>query len=120
MKHFPMKLTSLFLCALAVRGVAFAAVEEAVDSCFKLTKPDALMGDWQSTPGYVAQVMPTDDGKYQANVFKAFDEPNAKPLAILKGDATALSGDGWSGAMAGGHFKAAKGGASFDLQHVTR
>src|ERR1035437_390477 len=115
-----MKLIPLFLCAFAVHGLAFAAVEEAVDSRFKLTMPDALMGDWQGTPGYVAQVMPIDGGKYQANVFKAFDEPNAKPLAILKGDAAALAGDGWSGAMAGGHFKAGKGSESFDLQHITR
>src|SRR5437879_13538149 len=115
-----MKLTSLFLCALVVRSIAAAAVEEAVDSRFRATKPDALMGDWQGTPGYVAQVMPTDDGKYQANVFKAFDEPNAKPLAILKGDAATLAGDDWSGAIAGGHFTAAKGGGSFDLQRITR
>jgi hypothetical protein len=98
----------------------FAAVEEPVDSRFKSTKPDLLIGNWQGTPGYVAQVFPTDDGKYQANVFKAFDEPDAKPVAILKGDSVVLSGDGWSGAIAGGHFKASKSGEKFDLQHVTR
>ena len=105
---------------IGVAALDVFAAEEAVDSRFRLTKPDPLMGDWQGTPGYVAQVMPTDDGKYQANVFKAFDEPDAKPLAILKGEAAALSGDGWAGAMAGGHFKAGKGSESFDLQHITR
>ncbi len=106
------------LCALT-RG-AFAAVEEPIDSRFKATKPDLAMGDWQGTPGYVAQVFPTDDGKYQANVFKQFDEVDAKPLAIMKGDLASLSGGGWSGAIAGGHFKAGKDSDRFDLQHITR
>lgn len=98
----------------------FAAVEEAIDSRFKLIKADPLMGDWQGASGYVAQVMPTEDGKYQANIFAKFDEPDAKPVAILKGTAAALSGDGWSGALTSGHFTAKNGPASFDLQHITR
>jgi hypothetical protein len=108
------------LVLLVVSATATLAAEEAVDSRFKPAKPDLVMGDWQGAGGCVAQVFPTEDGKYQANVFKQFDEPDAKPVAILKGDSAALSGDGWSGAIAGGHFKASKGGESFDLQHVTR
>ena len=109
----------LLLALVALAGTAFAA-EEAVDSRFKPAQPDAAMGDWQGTAGYVAQVFPTGDGKYQANVLRKFDEPDAKPLAILRGDLAALSGDGWSGAMTGGHFKAGRGGDRFDLQRVTR
>ena len=97
-----------------------AAVEEAVDSRFKTVAPDSTMGDWQGTPGYVAQVVPTEPGQYEAHIFHAFDEVDAKPVAILKGAPTALSGDGWSGAIADGHFKAGKDGDHFDLQHITR
>ncbi len=96
------------------------AAEEAIDSRFKLTPSHPLMGDWQGTAGFVAQVMPTDDGKLQANLFAQFDQPDAKPLGVLKGEAAALRGDGWSGAIAGGHFTAAKGAEQFDLQRVTR
>ena len=110
----------LFCAALFSATTVFAAVEEPIDSRFKPTKPDPAMGDWQGTPGYVAQVMPTEDGKYQANVFKQFDEVDAKPLAILKGDLASLSGDGWSGAIAGAHFRASKSAEKFDLQHITR
>ena len=115
-----MKRILILLVSIGLARAAVAAVEEPVDSRFKLAPPDPVRGDWQGTPGYVAQVIPTEAGKYQANVFKKFDEPDAKPVAILKGDLTALAGDGWSGAIAGGHFKAAKGGERFDLQHVTR
>src|SRR5512136_1806694 len=111
-----MKSLSVCTFLLATSLAAFAAVEEAFDSRFKPTTPDAAMGDWQGTAGYFAQVFPTDDGKYQANIFKKFDEPDAKPVAILKGDITALTGDGWGGAIAGVHFKASKAGESFDLQ----
>src|SRR3954471_17777647 len=99
-----MKRIAFLLAILATQVSVFAAVEEAVDSRFRLAKPDALIGDWQGTPGFVAQVFPTDDGQYQANIFKAFDEADTKPLAILKGGLAALNGDGWSGAIIGGHF----------------
>ena len=106
-------------CLVGLCSSGFAA-EELIDSRFKLTAPDPAMGDWQGTRGYVAQVMPLGDGQYQANLFAKFDEPNAKPLGVLKGPLTALAGDGWTGALAGGHLRAAKGAEKFDLQHITR
>jgi hypothetical protein len=99
---------------------AFGATEEPIDSRFKPIAPDPLMGDWQGTPDFVAQVMPIGAGQYQANIFPAFDQPNAKPIAILRGNPAALSGDGWTGAVAGGHLKMSKGAEGFDLQRVTR
>ena len=115
-----MKFISFCPLLIATSLVVFAAVEEPVDSRFKPTTPDPIMGDWQGTAGYVAQVVPTESGQYEAHLFRAFDEVDAKPVAILKGAAAALSGDGWTGAIAVGHFKASKGGESFDLQHITR
>jgi len=57
-------------------------------------------------------------------IFRKFDQPNDKPVAILKGEqsaeAIALTGDGWEGSIAAGHFKAKKGVEAFDLQHITR
>jgi hypothetical protein len=114
-----MKFIPLRLCALAVAASAFAA-EEAIDSRFKPAKPDPLTGDWQGTPGYVAQVVAGDDGDYQANILAEFDAPDAKPLAILRGHALALAGDGWIGTMSGRHFKAEKGTVRFDLRHISR
>jgi hypothetical protein len=100
---------------------------------------DPIRGDWQGTPGYVAQIVRMDDktlsqqnllpqaedgGKYQANIFHQFDVPNDRPIVVLTGEASgseiAFSGDGWSGAIADSHFKASKGQESFDLQHVKR
>ena len=104
-------------CALSLP--LFAASEEPIDSRFKPIAPDPVMGDWQGA-GCVAQVMKTDDGRYEANLFARFDEPEAKPLAILRGDTRALTGDGWNGAIADGHFRVQHGNTSFDLSHVTR
>jgi hypothetical protein len=115
-----MKSISIGTFLLASGLTVFAAQEEPVDSRFKATTPDPTMGDWQGTVGYIAQVVPTEPGQYQANLFRAFDETDAKPLAILKGDAADLNGDGWKGAIAHGRFKASKGGESFDLQPITR
>ena len=89
--------------------------------------------------GYVAQIIRADDrllsvqdqlptqedaNKYQANIFRKFDVANDKPVAILHGEASGgtveFTGDGWTGAITGGHFKATKSGESFDLQHITR
>jgi hypothetical protein len=100
---------------------------------------DDLRGDWQGEGGFVAQVIRADDrllsiadqipsqednGKYRANVFRAFDVPNDKPVAILDGELSGstvtFTGDGWEGTLEGGHFKARKGDQAFDLQHVTR
>ena len=112
--------------ALCLVGGAscLAAIEEPVDSRFVPAQPDPLLGDWEGTPGFVAQVFPTGDGKYQANVFRAFDLPDNPPLAILQGKRTgskiALDGDGWSGKIGKDHFTARKGGEKFDLHHVLR
>ena len=54
-------------------------------------------------------------GQYQVNAFQRFDELDAKPVALLKGGPDALNGDGWSGAIAGGHFTASKGGGKFSI-----
>lgn len=106
---------------------------------FYWATPDPLRGDWQGTGGFVAQVIRADDrllsiadqiptqedvGKYQANIFHQFDVPNDKPVAILHGEladgAVNFTGDGWTGAIDGGHFKASKDGESFDLRHINR
>ena len=34
------------------------------------TKADPLTGDWQGSGGVVAQVVPTAEGKYAANILK--------------------------------------------------
>lgn len=100
---------------------------------------DPIRGDWQGSGGYVAQVVRVDDkilsvqnliptgedgGKYQANIFHQFDQPNDKPVVTLNGETEGgeihFTGDGWTGAIADGHFKATKGAESFDLQHVNR
>jgi hypothetical protein len=105
---------------------------------FYWTAPDEFRGDWQGS-GYVAQVIPamdriyshadlipqqTDANHYEAHIFRSFDEGNAKPLIILNGelsgDEIAFAGDGWTGSISGGHFKAQNGGERFDLQHVVR
>jgi hypothetical protein len=99
---------------------------------------DPLRGDWQGE-GYVAQVIRADDKllsvndllpdaadarRYIAHVFRNFDQPHDKPLAILQseqsGGTIAFSGDGWTGAIETGRFKASKGSETFDLQHITR
>src|SRR5215472_8958723 len=86
---------------------------------FYWAPPDALRGDWQGEGGYVAQVIRADDrllsvndqlpdandgGRYEAHVFHKFDQPNDKPVAILKGEqsgeAVEFTGDGWAGSIA--------------------
>src|SRR5579872_1162351 len=67
---------------------------------FYWATPDPLRGDWQGAGGYVAQVIRADDrllsvadqtasaddvGKYQAHIFRQFDQPNDKPVAVLHG-----------------------------------
>jgi hypothetical protein len=100
--------------------------------------PDALRGDWQGE-GFVAQIVPAldrvlsvadqvqqqaDAAHYQANIFKKFDVANDKPVAVMQGDlagdTVTLTGDGWTGTIVGGHFKATNNTESFDLQPVTR
>lgn len=113
------------------------AKKAEVAHAFYWAAPDPLRGDWQGD-GYVAQVVRADDrllsvndqlpdpanSGYEAHIFRKFDQPNDKPLAILKGEASdgsvTFSGDGWAGTIEGGHFKAKKDNETFDLQHITR
>ena len=106
---------------------------------FYWAAPDPLRGDWQGDGGYVAQVIRADDkvlsvadqipqaddvGKYEAHIFRQFDVANDQPVAVLEGeisgDTVTLNGDGWTGTIASGHFKATKNDQAFDLQHITR
>ncbi len=106
---------------------------------FYWAAPDALRGDWQGQGQYVAQVVPVmdkiysvedlipqqeDNNKYEAHIFHQFDVANDKPVAVLTGTleqgVLTLEGDGWTGTVQDGHFKAQKAGESFDLQHVDR
>lgn len=108
--------------------------------------PDPLRGDWQGEGDYVAQVIRVDDkvmsvddqlvnpeefGKYEAHLFHRFDVKGDHPVAILHGAAARvrgggksgpvrLEGDGWTGTIEGGHFKATDGKDSIDLRHVYR
>jgi len=147
MKHPALLLALLAACGLGLlsapqdsgkkSGKSGKKVE--LDHPFYWAVPDALRGDWQGTAGYVAQVIPTGDKvlsvadripspddvhQYEAHIFHQFDLPNDKPVAIvrggLNGSEVKLTGDGWTGAIADGHFKASNGSESFDLEHVTR
>src|SRR5579862_2358544 len=64
------------------------------------TKADPLMGDWQGDKtGYVAQVVPTGDGQYKANVLTAFDTENNLVTTLQgvgSGDSVTFSGNGWT------------------------
>lgn len=86
-------------------------------------KADPLMGDWQGKGGVVAQIFPTTEGKYQANLLTAFDT-ESNVVAVLQGTVTGdtvnLSGDGWTGAIKNSHFTGSKGDKNFDLQHIKR
>jgi hypothetical protein len=111
------------LVAFLLFAVSAFAAEELIDSRYRPIAPDPAMGDWRGA-GYVAQVIVTEPGKYDANVFHAFDVPDDKPVAVLHGtqagDVIRFEGAGWTGSIASGHFKAAKDADRFDLQHVTR
>jgi len=115
-----MKSLVTFCAALCLSQAAFAAVEEPIDSRFVPAKPDALRGDWEGAKGFVAQMVDVADGKYQANIFAAFDLPDNKPIVVLQGDGVNFTGDGWTASIKDGHFKGQKGGDSFDLHHVSR
>ena len=83
-----------------------------------------LVGDWQGQGVCVAQVFVKAPGQFQANLLRKFDEPGAKPIAVLLGEAASdtvrFSGEGWSGALTGGRFIGGKDGERFDLKRVTR
>lgn len=117
-----MKLTRTSLVFALLFGCAglFAATEEAVDHRFQPARPDPLVGDWAGRPGAVAQVVAAEGGTYEVNVIAAFDQPDARPLAVLRGAPQALKGDGWSGALSDGRLQLAGGGREFELRHVVR
>ena len=140
-----MKKIILILAVSATCGLtAGVAAEKAAKKIelphpFYWAEPDALRGDWDGDGGVVAQVVRTgdkvlsvqdliptadDEGKYEAHIFHQFDVANDTPVAVLHGTRdgkiVSFEGDGWTGAVEGGHFKAQKGTAAFDLHHVTR
>jgi hypothetical protein len=123
----------------AKKGGKSGAKKVEMPHPFYWAAPDPLRGDWQGEGGYVAQVIrvedrilsvadqiPTqeDNGKYEAHIFRKFDQPNDKPVAILQGELAGavvkFSGDGWEGTLESGHFKTKKDDQAFDLQHVNR
>jgi 3-keto-disaccharide hydrolase len=126
---------ALFFGALTVSVLSGA---EEKNHHFYPAVPDPLRGDWQGEGGYVAQVIRAsdreltvndlppqpEDGRYEAHIFRQFDQPHDPPVAILAGvtdgDTVNFTGGGWTGAIQGGHFKAANGAENFDLVHVTR
>ncbi|HSY20409.1 MAG TPA: DUF1080 domain-containing protein [Candidatus Acidoferrales bacterium] len=133
-----MKTINLIACFCIITSPLFAAdtppaaakpappgngrkVEKAPN--FIPTKADPLMGDWQGKNGIVAQVFPTADGKYQANLLMAFDA-ESNVVAVLQGTAAdgviTFSADGWSGTIKDSHFTGSKGDRKFDLQHIVR
>jgi len=149
MKHRWPTLTAsvvaLMLCRAPAGGPAKAGEKKSgakkveLPHPFYWAVPDPVRGDWQGKGGYVAQVVRLDDkllsvpdslpdpaeyGKYQANLFRAFDVPKDRPVAVLQGakvgDRIAFTGDGWSGQIEGGRFRVWKGGESMDLEHVAR
>src|SRR5437763_392676 len=106
----PRLIVSLCLLALPL----FAA-DESVAPARKTEKPvnfipakaDPVVGDWQGKSDYVAQVFVTGDGKYGANLLRAFDT-ESNLVATLQGSSAAggvtFSGDGWSGEIKDSHF----------------
>lgn len=127
---------SLMICAQKKKG---GPRKVELPHPFYWAAPDALRGDWQGQGQYVAQVVPVMDkifsvedlipqqedvNKYEVHIFHQFDVPNDKPVAVLTGTlekgVLTLEGDGWTGTIEDGHFKAQKGTENFDLQHVDR
>jgi hypothetical protein len=105
-------------------GFVHAAVEEPIDSRFVRAQPDPFRGDYQGTPGFVAQVVATDGGKYRINILPAFDQPNAKAIAVLlgtrSGNKMSLNADGWSGTIADGKMSLKGQSQQIELEHVVR
>ena len=138
------KIIVLVLGLGAVGGGGLRAAEPAPKKVelphpFYWAAPDAWRGDWAGEGGFVAQVIragdkvlsiqdlipqEADEGKYEAHVFRQFDVANDTPLAVLhgvrSGETVTFDDAGWTGAIAGGHFKAHHGADAFDLRHVTR
>jgi hypothetical protein len=141
-----MQLRYLVLTLCALSTPVFAAKKAGgpkkveVPKPFYWAIPDPVRGDWAGEPGFVAQIIRTDDriltgeknladpadvGGYEAHIFHQFDVAHDKPVAVLTGRKTGgeitLAGGGWKGTLADGHFIAkSKSGESFDLHHVNR
>lgn len=115
-----MRATALWGVLLVGGMVVAAATEEPIDERFRPIQPDPAMGDWQGSPGYVAEVVPITEGRYRVDILQRFDAPGARPLAVMAGPLAALSGDGWNGAIADGHLRASSGTSHLDLEHVAR
>jgi hypothetical protein len=91
---------------------------------FVPTRPDPIMGDWQGdASGCVAQVVAVAEGKYQANLLRAFDT-ESNVVAVLQGERTGetitFAGDGWAGIIKDSQFTGGKEGKKFDLRRITR
>jgi hypothetical protein len=120
------------LCLAAMPLLADESPAKPAPSGRKVEKPpnfipakaDPLMGDWQgASDGFVAQVVPAGDGKYQANVLSGFDKENnlvATLHGAVSGDGVEFTGGGWSGMIKNSHFTGSNGTKSFDLKHVER
>lgn len=121
------------------RSVKGAPKKVELPHPFYWAAADALRGDWKGEGGFVAQVVPVmdkiyskedlipqqeDNAKYEVHLFKQFDQPFDKPVAVLNGtkagDSLQLEGDGWTGTIEGGHLKAKNSTESIDLQHIER
>jgi hypothetical protein len=133
---------ALAFCAAVgttARAAEAAAKKVEIPHPFYWAEPDALRGDWEGEGGFVAQVIRAGDrvlsvadqipqasdvGKYEAHIFRKFDVANDTPVAVLhgvrSGESVAFEGDGWSGAIKAGQFRAHKGADMFGLHHVTR
>jgi hypothetical protein len=73
-----MKFSTLAVLCVALTPAAFAA-ESAPE--FVPAKPDSRSGDWQGS-GRVWQVYADAAGKLQGAMLPAFDQPDAKPIAV--------------------------------------
>lgn len=129
-----------FAGGLTAAAPAAKAPRKDIPYPFFWAEPDALRGDWAGTGGFVAQVIRADDkplstigllptaadvGKYEAHIYRQFDVRHDTPVAILQGVSgddlvVTFAGDGWTGTIADGHFRAQKGAVRFDLQRITR
>lgn len=93
---------------------------------FSFAAPDPATGDWESDDGsVVAQIYSSPTAGWQANVLRAFDQPDASPVAVLEGTPTSctsmtFSGGGWSATLQGGQLTAQNGSQTTTLKRVVR
>ncbi len=116
-------LIGLFATALYAADAPSAPAGHKVEKpvVFIPAKDDPNIGDWQGTGDLVAQVYRGADGKYAANLLKAFDTEN-NVAARLKSadDALAFAGEGWTATIKDSHLVAEKGSDKLDLQRIER